>query len=248
MSDINVRTKSWAAQAKINVDGANEIARLLGCTSLKFKKGQEAGTFEAVEEEEENDDSMDTTEDIVGKLALPVDDEYEWMRSGSVLAREQLGDAAMQSDDDDDNLDGEDQLDKIEINTKGARRGYKGKGKERQVLSSIEEDDDYDDELLATPQAPKHLHRNPPKTSIATRKRLVSMKEAAIITVSSREHRVVKILERRKSAGRPRADGLIKYKYTVETVGGEEMLVSEDVFVRAEAKAMLAKYVEEYVE
>ncbi|KAH0368233.1 hypothetical protein KCU65_g4142, partial [Aureobasidium melanogenum] len=96
MPDINYRTKSWKQQVELTTDDANEIARLLG-VDLKFKKGQQLGTFEPLNEEEQ---AEKTPPDKIQQQKQPQtnDDEYEkygFIISGTWLARRKSGHQAM---------------------------------------------------------------------------------------------------------------------------------------------------------
>ncbi|KAG9668591.1 hypothetical protein KCU99_g7676, partial [Aureobasidium melanogenum] len=89
MADYNFRTKSWKDQTKLNVNDADEIARLLGAVGLRFQPGQQPSTFEPLNEDKPADE---IPPDNVQQQQQPQDDdEYGFVISDTQLARLRLG-------------------------------------------------------------------------------------------------------------------------------------------------------------
>ncbi|KAH0169645.1 hypothetical protein KCU67_g2971, partial [Aureobasidium melanogenum] len=155
-------------------------------------------------------------------------DEYGFVMSGTQLARLRLGQQALFDPEDDIEDDFDDHTNTTTYHNR-LRTAPKLKARARaRILDTIQEEEeelDTDDELLATqPQRNKKL---PPHVSI---------------TFEAREYRITRILAKKKRAGRPRLDGIVNYSYTVEKLGGGELVVTEKAFARQEAKVMLAEY------
>lgn len=106
MSDINDHTKSWKQQAELTTDDANKIARLLGAVDLKSKKDQQPGTFEPLDEDESVDETLPHN---FQQQKQPQNndgehdeyDKYEFIVSGTWLARKRSGHQAMSNPQDD---------------------------------------------------------------------------------------------------------------------------------------------------
>ncbi|KAG9563421.1 hypothetical protein KCU71_g6632, partial [Aureobasidium melanogenum] len=225
MSDYNYRTKSWKDQAKLNTNDANEIARLLGAVNLRFQPGQQPGTFEPLNEDEPADEMPDNVQQ---QQPQDDDDEYGFVMSGTQLARLRLGQQALFDPEDDIEDDFDDKTHTTTYHNR-LRTAPKLKARARaRRLDTIQEEEeelDTDDELLAT--QPQRNNKLPSHVSI---------------TFEAREYRITRILAKKKRAGRPRLDGIVNYSYTVEKLGGGELVVTEKAFARQDAKDMLAKY------
>ncbi|KAG9517075.1 hypothetical protein KCU93_g8921, partial [Aureobasidium melanogenum] len=143
MADYNFRTKSWKDQAKLNVNDADEIARLLGAVDLRFQPGQQPSTFEPLNEDEPADE---IPPDNVQQQQQPQDDdEYGFVIGHSASSTETGGNKHF--------FDPEDDFDNTRDTTTYHNRPRPKLKPRARRLDTIQEEDeelDTDDELLAT--------------------------------------------------------------------------------------------------